>query len=82
MQIIPVELRGRMFALLRMLMQSGHPLGGVMAAVVLPALGIQATIGLAALLVGGPGLLGARVRDLRRAGDPAERSAREDAVYA
>jgi MFS family permease len=65
MQIIPERLRGRTFALLRTLMQSGSPLGGTLAGVLLPVLGIPAMIGLSALVVGVPGLLGYQVRDLR-----------------
>ena len=70
MQIIPERLRGRAFALLRMLMQSGNPLGGALAGGFLPALGLPATLALAALLVGGPGLIGYQVKDLRQAGSP------------
>jgi MFS family permease len=68
MQIIPESLRGRTFALLRMLMQSGNPIGGALAGGFLPALGMAATIAFSALLVGGPGLLGYGVRALRDAG--------------
>ncbi|HEX9676189.1 MAG TPA: hypothetical protein VGA07_09435 [Anaerolineales bacterium] len=42
MDIIPAELRGRAFALLRMLMQSANPLGGLLAGPLLPLVGIQA----------------------------------------
>jgi MFS family permease len=72
MQIIPEQLRGRMFALLRTLMQSGNPLGGAIAGLLLPALGMTAMIALSALVTGVPGLLGTRVTALRRAGSPAE----------
>jgi len=65
MQIIPERLRGRTFALLRMLMQSGNPIGGTIAGVLLPVLGIPALIGLSALVIGLPGLLGYRVKALR-----------------
>lgn len=65
MQIIPERLRGRTFALLRMLMQSGNPLGGAVAGALLPALGLPVMILLSALLVGVPGLLGYRVKELR-----------------
>ncbi|HEX9925155.1 MAG TPA: MFS transporter, partial [Anaerolineae bacterium] len=65
MQIIPEPLRGRTFALLRMLMQGTNPLGGVMAGLLLPSLGLPALIGLSALLVGGPGLIGHRLKELR-----------------
>jgi MFS family permease len=68
MQVIPERLRGRSFALLRMLMQSGNPIGGAVIGVLLPALGLSAAIGLSALVVGLPGLIGYRVRELRLAG--------------
>jgi MFS family permease len=72
MQIIPEQLRGRMFALLRTLMQSGNPLGAALAGLLLPTLGITAMIALSALVSGVPGLLGYQVGTLRRAGSPGE----------
>jgi MFS family permease len=75
MQIIPERLRGRSFALLRMLMQSGNPIGGALAGVLLPALGLAAMIGLSAIVAGAPGLIGYRVRELRLAGGPGAVSA-------
>ena len=68
MRIIPERLRGRAFALLRMLMQSGNPIGGTIAGLLLPGLGITALIGLSAIVVGLPGLLGYRVKALRLSG--------------
>jgi MFS family permease len=68
MQIIPERLRGRTFALLRMLMQSGNPIGGALAGALLPTLGIAGLVGISALAVGVPGLLGYRVKALRQAG--------------
>jgi hypothetical protein len=68
MQIIPAALRGRTFALLRMLMQSGNPVGGGLAGMLLPLAGMTATIALSAFLVGAPGLVGYGVRALRRSG--------------
>jgi hypothetical protein len=70
MVIIPERLRGRAFALLRMLMMAGDPLGGAMAGPLLPLLGVPVMVLLAVLLVGFPGALGARVRALREAGQP------------
>jgi MFS family permease len=64
MRIIPEPLRGRTFALLRTLMQGANPLGGMLAGLLLPLLGLPALIGLSAILVGGPGLLGYRVKAL------------------
>src|SRR6266545_4631203 len=68
MRIIPERLRGRSFALLRMLMQSGNPIGGAIAGILLPALGLPVLIGLSAILVGLPGVLGYQVKTLRQAG--------------
>jgi MFS family permease len=65
MQIIPETLRGRSFALLRTLMQSTNPVGGVIAGFLLPVVGIPAMISLSVVLIGTPGLLGYSVRDLR-----------------
>jgi hypothetical protein len=67
MKIIPVPLRGRTFALLRMLMQSGGPLGSVLAGALLPALGLGTLLGAAALTVTVAGAAGAGVRELREA---------------
>jgi hypothetical protein len=64
MQIIPETLRGRTFALLRTLMQSASPVGGIVAGFLLPVVGIPAMISLSAALIGTPGLLGYRVKDL------------------
>jgi len=72
MQIIPEPLRGRTFALLRMLMQGTNPLGGVIAGLLLPSLGLPVLIGLSALLVGGPGLIGYRLKELRLGQDQVE----------
>ena len=75
MAIIPARLRGRTFALLRTIMQGGNPIGGALGGLLLPGLGLAAMIGLSAVVVGTPGLLGARVRALRGAGAPVEREA-------
>ena len=68
MRIIPPGLRGRTFALLRMLMQSGNPVGGALAGLALPLLGLSTTIALSSLFIWGPGLVGWRVRALRTDG--------------
>jgi predicted MFS family arabinose efflux permease len=67
MRIIPEALRGRAFALLRTLMQAGNPLGGALAGLVIPALGVAAAVLLSGALVGIPGALGYGVRKLREA---------------
>jgi hypothetical protein len=66
MRIIPERLRGRTFALLRTLMQSGGPLGGAIGGLLLPAIGVTAMMVTAAVIVGVPGVLGSRVDELRR----------------
>jgi MFS family permease len=68
MQIIPAEMRGRTFALLRTLMQGATPLGGVLAGLLIPVLGIQAMIALSALAIGTPGVVGMRTQELVQAG--------------
>jgi MFS family permease len=70
MQIIPERLRGRAFALLRTIMQGGNPLGGTLAGLLLPILGVPAMIGLSSLIVAVPGLLGLAVGELRVADRP------------
>jgi MFS family permease len=66
MQIIPAELRGRTFALLRTLMQGAGPLASAAAGAMLPLVGVSALVAASAVLIGGPGLLGARVKALRQ----------------
>ena len=68
MQIIPEQLRGRAFALLRMLMQSGNPLGGAAGGLLLPILGLPLMIALSAIVITLPGASGFGVRALRVAG--------------
>jgi MFS family permease len=70
MQIIPEDMRGRAFALLRTIMQAGAPLGGLAAGWLLPRADLRLVILLSATLAGLPGVLGTRVRALREAGVP------------
>lgn len=72
MQIIPEALRGRTFALLRMLMQGANPVGGALGGLFVPVLGVPVVILLAGLTTGTPGLLGLQSRALREAGPPVE----------
>jgi hypothetical protein len=72
MQIIPEALRGRTFALLRMLMQGAGPVGGALGGLLVPALGVSLMTLLAGLTTGTPGLLGLQSRALREAGPPLE----------
>jgi MFS family permease len=67
MKIIPEHQRGRTFALLRMLMQSTNPLGGLLAGFLLPAVGMAWVIAISAAAIGLPGTAGCRVKELRRA---------------
>lgn len=72
MQIIPEALRGRAFALLRMLMQGVNPVGGALGGLLVPLLGVPVLILLAAIASGSPGLLGLQSSELREAGAPLE----------
>lgn len=69
MQVIPPEMRGRTFALLRTLMQGATPLGGALAGFLLPVLGMQLMIWLSSIVIGAPGLVGMQIKELRQAGD-------------
>jgi MFS family permease len=75
MQIIPEALRGRTFALLRTLMQSGNPIGGALGGFLLPSVGLFAVMGLSALLVATPGVVGYGVKGLREQGHEVELAA-------
>jgi MFS family permease len=66
MQIIPEQLRGRTFALLRTLMQGSGPLASALGGVLLPALGLLPLIALSAAAAGAPGLVGLQIPPLRR----------------
>ncbi len=70
MAIIPEAMRGRAFALLRMLMQSGRPVGGALAGFLLPAIGIAATVGLVGAMTVAGGIAGLLTKPLREAGKP------------
>jgi MFS family permease len=67
MKIIPAALRGRTFALLRMLMQSTNPAGGMVGGFLLPLLSFPVMIGLAASVIAIAGFIGLQVRPLREA---------------
>jgi hypothetical protein len=66
-QIIPERLRCRTFPLLRMTMQIGGPQGGALAGLVAPFVGIPALIGLSALIMALPCVLGFQAPALRTA---------------
>ena len=67
MRIIPVEMRGRTFALLRTLMQGATPLGGALAGFLLPVIGMQLMIGLSSVVISAPGLVGMQISELKEA---------------
>lgn len=56
MRLIPPGLRGRVFALLRTVMQAGPALGGILGAQVVGALPTRAVVILVVMLMSGPGL--------------------------
>jgi MFS family permease len=58
MRLIPPELRGRVFALLRTLMQSTRPIGAIVAGVLLGGGGLTPALVAAAALVAVPGAVG------------------------
>ena len=58
MRLIPPELRGRVFALLRTLMQATRPIGALFAGLLLVGTDLTPALAATALLVGVPGLVG------------------------
>ncbi len=70
MAIIPPELRGRLFALIRLSIQGFGPVGSALAGLLLPVVGMSAMILLSAAAIGLPGLAGLGVGPLRRAHGP------------
>ena len=71
MAIIPAELRGRLFALIRLSIQGSGPVGAAAAGLLLPLVGMTAMILISAAAVGLPGLASFAVKPLRRAHGPA-----------
>jgi MFS family permease len=67
MKVIPSALRGRTFALLRMLMQSTNPAGGMVGGFLLPLLSFPLLITFSVLIIVIPGVFGLQVRQLREA---------------
>jgi MFS family permease len=67
MKIIPPGFHGRCFAIMRTLMQSGGPLGGVSAGFGVPVLGVRGAIAGIALITCLVGGLGLTIAELRRA---------------
>ena len=67
MKIIPSGFHGRCFAIMRTVMQSGGPLGGVSAGFAVPVAGVRAAVAGIALVTCLVGALGLTIADLRRA---------------
>ncbi len=67
MQVLPPELHGRAFSLLRLMMQAGNPLGAALSGLLYPLLGLLGLIAASAAVIGIPGAMGFAVRGLREA---------------
>ncbi|MBK5106233.1 MAG: MFS transporter [Burkholderiales bacterium] len=67
MKVIPAGFHGRCFAIMRTLMQSGGPIGGVSAGFAIPVLGVRAAIAGIALITCVVGGLGLTIAELRHA---------------
>jgi predicted MFS family arabinose efflux permease len=67
MKVIPPAFHGRCFAIMRTLMQSGGPLGGLSAGFAVPVLGVRFAIAAVALITCLAGGLGMTIAELRRA---------------
>ena len=74
MRIIPPDLRGRLFALIRLSVLAGYPLGGALAGILTVSLGIPGVILLSTGLITLPGLGGLMVKELRNSRDYAKAS--------
>jgi hypothetical protein len=62
MRLIPEELRGRVFSILRTVIRSTLPLSSSLFGLVIPLIGIMSAVGAAALLIGLPGILALATR--------------------
>jgi hypothetical protein len=70
MRLIPPELRGRVFSLLRTAMQAAEPLGGALGGAVIASGGLVLALAGIATAIGAPGLLGLAHPALAPAHDP------------
>jgi MFS family permease len=70
MRIIPERMRGRTFALLRMIMQGGNPIGGALGGLLAGIVAIPTLVATSALLIMSPAVAGYTIRDLREADTP------------
>ena len=68
MRLIPEAVRGRVFALLRTVMQAGPAVGGLVGSFVVGALPGWVVAGLVVVLMSGPGLLSLLVPNLLESG--------------
>ena len=66
MRLIPAEMRGRVFALLRTLMQSTKPIGSIVAGLLLAGGDLTPSLATMLMLVGVPGLIGLWIPSLSR----------------
>jgi hypothetical protein len=76
----PRELRGRVFSLLRTIMQAAEPLGGALGGVVIGAGGLLLALAGIAAAMGAPGLLGLvhpALAPAQDSGDPTGRASRQ-----
>ena len=64
MQRIPDAMRGRVFGLLRTLMQSTPPIGGALAGVLIPTVGLRWTLAVVVAAIGVPGAIGLTLASL------------------
>lgn len=67
MRIIPARMRGRSFALLRIIMMKGNRLGGVIAGGLNGLVGVAGLALLSGLIIAVPGAAGLLVGELREA---------------
>jgi MFS family permease len=66
MRLIPAEMRGRVFALLRTLMQSTRPIGSIVAGLLLVSGDVTPALAMILVLVAVPGLIGLWIPSLNR----------------
>jgi hypothetical protein len=65
MRVIPPELRGRVFGMIRTLIQSTPPIGAAVAGVLLAGPGLAVAAAVMSAAVSAPGLVGLRSTSLR-----------------
>jgi MFS family permease len=80
MRLIPPELRGRVFSLLRTIMQAAEPIGGALGGAVIASGGLLLALAGIATAIGAPGLLGLTHPALAPAEDTERRPVSSTAV--